>query len=236
MARITLALSPALSLVVVFLGSTVSAQAINGCVKAKNGALRIVADPADCTTPETPISWNVQGPQGEPGVDGADGQPGEPGPEGPPGPSLRVFDGLGMEIGWLAHWTPGSNDTYRVFLDSIDAAALLNVSGDLVVKQTTIYFDEPDCTGWAFIPHRYVARLAAVGAGTTVQLFVGRAAPPSRDIEVASHLRHPGLCENDTNSRPALGIPADEVTIDDLSLTFPLPAPLYIGLAPEAGP
>jgi hypothetical protein len=129
MSRITLALSLALSLVVVFLGTTVSAQAINGCVKSKNGALRVVADPADCKSHETPISWNVQGPQGEPGVDGTGGQPGEPGPEGPPRPSLRVFDGLGMEIGWLVHWTPGSTDTYRVFLESIDAAALLSVGG-----------------------------------------------------------------------------------------------------------
>ena len=34
-----------------------SAQTINGCVKNNNGALRIVADPADCTPRETPISW-----------------------------------------------------------------------------------------------------------------------------------------------------------------------------------
>jgi hypothetical protein len=32
-------------------------QIINGCVKDKNGSLRIVADPADCTPRETPISW-----------------------------------------------------------------------------------------------------------------------------------------------------------------------------------
>ena len=34
-----------------------SAQTINGCVKNKNDALRIVSDPADCTSRETPISW-----------------------------------------------------------------------------------------------------------------------------------------------------------------------------------
>jgi hypothetical protein len=74
-----------------------------------------------------------------------------------------------------------------------------------------------------------------MGAGTTLQLFVGRAAPPSKDVEVASHLTNSGVCGNDTNSRPALGIPADEVTLDDFGLSFPFPAPLYIGLAPEAG-
>ena len=37
--------------------SVASTQTINGCVKDKNGALRIVEDPADCTSRETPISW-----------------------------------------------------------------------------------------------------------------------------------------------------------------------------------
>jgi hypothetical protein len=32
-------------------------QIINACVKNKGGALRIVADPEDCTPRETPISW-----------------------------------------------------------------------------------------------------------------------------------------------------------------------------------
>ena len=32
-------------------------KVINGCVKNKNGALRIVTDPADCSDRETPISW-----------------------------------------------------------------------------------------------------------------------------------------------------------------------------------
>jgi hypothetical protein len=36
--------------------SDASAQTINGCVKNKGGTLRIVADPAECTSRETPIS------------------------------------------------------------------------------------------------------------------------------------------------------------------------------------
>ena len=36
--------------------STLPEQIINGCVKNKSGSLRIVADPADCTSRETPIS------------------------------------------------------------------------------------------------------------------------------------------------------------------------------------
>jgi hypothetical protein len=62
-----------LAVAVLLFATATSAQVINGCVKTKNGALRIVADPADCTSRETPISGNQQGPQGEPGA------PGEPG-------------------------------------------------------------------------------------------------------------------------------------------------------------
>jgi len=49
---------------VLLLTTVTSAQVINGCVKDKNGALRIVADPADCTSRETPISWNQVVPEG----------------------------------------------------------------------------------------------------------------------------------------------------------------------------
>ena len=52
-----------LAAVVLLFGTVASAQVINGCVKTKNGALRIVADPADCTARETPISWNQVGPE-----------------------------------------------------------------------------------------------------------------------------------------------------------------------------
>ena len=48
------------AIAVTFLAVTLSleaaAETINGCVKNKTGALRIVADPADCSSRETPIS------------------------------------------------------------------------------------------------------------------------------------------------------------------------------------
>ena len=55
---------------------------IHGCVHNRKGTLRVVSDPSECKSRETPISWNQQGPQGFPGVDGMDGEPGESGPEG----------------------------------------------------------------------------------------------------------------------------------------------------------
>ena len=66
---------------------------INGCYEKRTGALRVIdADAgAKCTSFETPISWNQQGPKGPSGPAGpggpagADGAPGPTGPAGPQG-------------------------------------------------------------------------------------------------------------------------------------------------------
>jgi len=74
---------------------------IHACVKA-SGAIRIIAATDACDpTKETPLDWNIvgpqgplgpQGPQGDPGPAGPPGETGpqgpqgDPGPQGPPGP------------------------------------------------------------------------------------------------------------------------------------------------------
>ncbi len=57
-----------------------TADTINGCVKQKNGKLRIVGDPGQCTDKEAAISWESEGPQGPAG---AQGPPGDPAPAPP---------------------------------------------------------------------------------------------------------------------------------------------------------
>lgn len=66
--------------VLLFGAGAVRAQALFACVTTKTGSIRMVASPASCiATRETPVSWNVVGPQGPPGeqgpagVDGANG-------------------------------------------------------------------------------------------------------------------------------------------------------------------
>jgi type VI protein secretion system component Hcp len=57
----------------------------------KKGMLRIVASESNCTSNETPISWNQQGPEGDKGDKGDKGDPGEQGPPGdttPPDPVM----------------------------------------------------------------------------------------------------------------------------------------------------
>jgi hypothetical protein len=47
-----------------------SNNTIQGCYSDGSGSLRRVNSPSDCKNSETPISWNVQGPQGPPGTSG----------------------------------------------------------------------------------------------------------------------------------------------------------------------
>ena len=68
---------------------------IHACVNP-GGQPRIVGDPGDCKSQETPLTWNIVGPQGpkgdkgdkgDPGPPGPKGDTGDPGPQGPPGAS-----------------------------------------------------------------------------------------------------------------------------------------------------
>lgn len=59
---------------------------INGCYNNGSGTLRVIdTSSSQCTSKETPISWNQQGVQGEPGAPGTQGAPGAAGPQGQPG-------------------------------------------------------------------------------------------------------------------------------------------------------
>jgi hypothetical protein len=52
-----------------------SGNTIQGCYDNKDGTLRRVTDPSQCTHKETPISWNITGPAGPQGPAGVDAMP-----------------------------------------------------------------------------------------------------------------------------------------------------------------
>src|SRR5919205_1210267 len=62
---------------------------INACYSRSGGALRVIdATTGTCSSKETSLAWNVQGPpgpQGPQGPQGAQGAQGAPGPQGPKG-------------------------------------------------------------------------------------------------------------------------------------------------------
>lgn len=60
MRKIFLFLGLCLSVLLIFVNLSI-ADTINACASVKNGALRIVASPSDCTKSENPVSWNSSG-------------------------------------------------------------------------------------------------------------------------------------------------------------------------------
>jgi hypothetical protein len=50
-----------------------SSDTIQGCYDNKSGSLRRVTSSSDCNQKETPISWNIIGPQGPQGPQGQSG-------------------------------------------------------------------------------------------------------------------------------------------------------------------
>jgi hypothetical protein len=63
-----------------------SGTAISACKNKMSGGVRLVDGAGACTSNETFVSWNQQGPAGPSGPPGADGAQGVPGPQGAPGP------------------------------------------------------------------------------------------------------------------------------------------------------
>lgn len=103
-------------------GSPSQAQNMQG--QGNVGSVRIVNSPADCGNQETPVEWNIVGPQGPPGptgpqgpqgIQGPQGLPGEPGPpgpqgeQGPPGPPAPPPINADMVDGFDAYANPVPN-------------------------------------------------------------------------------------------------------------------------------
>ena len=140
-----------------------------------------------------------------------------------------MFDANGTEIGPLVQGQPGGpgDGQFWVYLESIGATVKLLQSGDLYVHGDQIFFSELNCQGQAYVQRGFVAYLAGTNPAGSGRLFVGQRVP-SVDPNYLSRL--PGtLCYNDQHSGPLTdAVPADEISLGDLGLSFLLPAPLYI--------
>ena len=142
-----------------------------------------------------------------------------------------MFDALGNEIGWLVSF---GTLQHRVYLDSVGATVTLDVDGTLVIESATVSFEDLDCTGQGYVERRFVGRVVGDGIGEDVRLFIGRAVPSFDTVDYLSQFV--GQCNNGQQQPLTDAIPADEITLEDLGLTFPLPAPLYVAPAPAPAP
>lgn len=219
-------------LLAAFLGSDAGAEVINACANNVTGALRLVSDASVCLPKESPLSWNQQGPQGPPGEPG---EPGEPGAQGPPGPTLRVFDANGVDSGLFVQFHfPSGGPSVQVFLEDSGlpvSVSLVLHNGTLIAAARTTLFEETGCQGTAFVAGLVGSHLFRVRDPTTRYLVPN--AEPARTITRLSELAPNGLCV-ETGPDPKTVISAREILLSDLGLSFPLPAPLFIGLPPSA--
>jgi Collagen triple helix repeat (20 copies) len=161
--------------------SAAHGNTINGCVKNNNGRLRIVSNPGKCKKMETPIKWNIAGPQGEVGLMGAQGEPGAVGPQGkqgilgPEGPqgeqgiqgvagepgekgepgmdgnSFTVFDGNDNPLGY---YVDSSKEQWHLITDE-GYRYYVDHSGVIENESIrgihTIYFENRGCYGKAYV-------------------------------------------------------------------------------------
>ncbi|HVK87873.1 MAG TPA: hypothetical protein VM513_27325 [Kofleriaceae bacterium] len=174
-----------------FASSTTEDNTIHGCVSA-NGGLRIVESSGLCRNGETPLVWNIEGPQGPVGPEGAAGAAGPEGPmgpagpqgvlgpegpAGPPGPGLnRAAEYIVTDtIAVVAPTTMTCADPGDVMLDClcVDGSSeqtLVPVVHDAEGDHCVCASDAP--------PTRVTARcLAAGGVGTDVDRDCGTTAP-----------------------------------------------------------
>ncbi len=127
-----------------------ASDVINACV-GKTGALRVISARKSCSSNETPLSWNIQGPQGEQGLVGPAGAMGPAGPQGPEGPSgpghAVAVDGDGNVIGTVIGKGSGR---VAVLTDEGYEAEFMQLDGVLASTMGPIYYSGPDCTGQAY--------------------------------------------------------------------------------------
>jgi len=131
---------------------------INACYTKHLGWIRVVSDPGECRSWESPISWNRIGPQGPPGEEGAPGPQGPQGlmgQQGPPGVGyLGVYDGKGSFLGYLVGFRPHG---LHVFNPDIPGGFLVIATSQPLLNTNTasqlgyLYFTSPDCSGDFYI-------------------------------------------------------------------------------------
>jgi len=197
------------------------------------------AGPAGLTGASGPTG--VQGEQGPPGApgpqggvgpigpQGPEGPQGEVGPEGPQGagsPELVVFDANGAEVG--AFVDEPEVGKYRVYLAGPSAivAVLYNTGAFSSYRTETIRFTGGNCTGTPLIyPSPYgLNHVHRVFIDSVWRYFKGGTSVASTTTNSQST---GSSCQN--NSFSTTAVPAIEISPDQLEVSFPLAAPLYIG-------
>jgi hypothetical protein len=151
------------------------AEIVYACVSNKYGMVRIVAEGVRCRDSETPLRWNVAGPQGPQGI------PGPPGPQALGGSSpLAVFDAKGLKMGdvvtatyfvsthpWIVGFTPeGAPNVVLAVMQTFSYGPFDKIIS--FAGAGFLYYASSDCSGQPFVDHTNAVLLTpfvAVGNG-----------------------------------------------------------------------
>jgi len=167
---------------------------VNACKLPRHGLVRIVSDLGACKGAETPLSWNVQGPEGPPGPAGPAGSAGSPGPKGdrgdtgpagpkgdpgPAGAGLASIDGLGGLACTTSGGGPGTVDVDVTATDLITLTCEAGGGGgggggggaELVVNE--VDYDQPGTDGAGFVEIANTGSGAATLDGIALVLVNG---------------------------------------------------------------
>jgi hypothetical protein len=162
----------AIVLIIVFFSVPCFSQAILGCYKIRNGALRIVSDHSLCKTrTELPITFNTgeQGPPGpkgdkgdqgeqgiqgiQEGVQGIQGERGLQGIQGPPG-GLKVYS---FTDEYLGEFIDISDVEAKWYIPSLQRFIVIDIDTGHNRKPVTgsRYYTEENCGGIAYVSTPY---------------------------------------------------------------------------------
>jgi hypothetical protein len=162
-----------------------------------------------------------------------------------------VFDATGAEVGLFVErvrtdsWTKDAIVAYRATVPAI--VTLNHKRGSLANRHATqLLFSEAGCEGQAYLFNPYPAEGSFTAAELFIvlidgiqRLFLGANESAIEEIvaseswATAGDLYEAGCLDLDAPQLFSDLVRANEITLDHLGLTFPLPAPLYIAPSPE---
>lgn len=179
------------------------AQVIHACV-GQNGQLRLVETSDECRHNETPISWNQAGPES---------------------PVPHVFDRNGRDLG---PYKGGSE-----FLDESTGVIVgFRFFGELNGPQRVVFL-EANCAGQAYVQGFFNQLIPVPTSVSPTGYLVGSTVDfPTTDNTNYLSSASSQACDN-TPGVIGNGVVPAYVFTGNLGLTFPLPAPLWVGL-PES--
>jgi len=210
---------------------------IYACYKKANGKMRTVNNPSECKSSESPISWNITGPQGpqgeqgpkgdkgdtgDTGLQGPQGEQGIQGEQGPQGPAgaIDVYDADGQYLGKYL----GDVYTYYyytlIYLPSLQRSITINNNGELdSYTHATLFYESSDCTGQPYAYIRNQLRVIEINSS----FYVASGTPPLSIQHNSNRVNNAASCALHTDTATLLAV--EEVT---LPFTIPVALPLRL--------